>query len=207
MCRKIRIGGHSKGGNLAIYSGIKCIEQIRDRILSIHNFDGPGFNYDVFNSAESCNILSRITNYLPQASIIGMLLEHAGENIIIKSSQFGILQHDSFTWEVGAVRFPGLKELDKSSLLLDSIMKQWINKLDIKERECFVDALFGILEDTGIERIADFSKVTNDKTRFFLKSISSLPVETRQMLSKAIKLFFVESRKAIQMDLKKNFKL
>ena len=129
-------------------------------------------------------------------------MEHAGENKIIKSSQFGIMQHDSFTWEVGAVRFPTLSELNKASLILDNIMKQWVNKLETKERECFVDALFGILEDIGIEQTADFSKVTNVKLRAFYNSIRALPVETRQMISKAIKLFFIELRKAIKMQLK-----
>ena len=97
----IRLGGHSKGGNLAIYSGIRCSREIRKRILSIHNFDGPGFRQDLLLSDEYLEMLPRISNYLPQASIIGMLLEHAGERKIVRSNYFGgILQHDAFSWEV-----------------------------------------------------------------------------------------------------------
>lgn len=203
----IRLGGHSKGGNLAIYSGIRCSREIRKRILSIHNFDGPGFRQDLLLSDEYLEMLPRISNYLPQASIIGMLLEHAGERKIVRSNYFGgILQHDAFSWEVGPGGFPYLKELDKSSLLMEGIIKEWINKLDMQQREYFVDILFGVLADIGIERITDFPKVSNAKLKAFVKSIGSLPVETREIFAKTIKLFFNETRKAVRKEIKESLR-
>lgn len=207
ICRSIRIGGHSKGGNLAIYSSVKCSGQIRGRILAVHNFDGPGFTKEMLISNEYVEMLPRITSYLPQASIIGMLLEYAGDRKIIKSSESGgILQHDPFSWEVDAFGFPCLKELDKSSLLMDSIIKEWINRLDIQQREYFVDTLFGILADTGIERTSDFSRVSSDRTKAFLKSISSMPVEKREVFTDIMKLFFAETRNTFKKELKNNFR-
>jgi hypothetical protein len=205
--RKIRLGGHSKGGNLAVYSAVKCRRMIRDRIISVDNFDGPGFIKDILKSDEYTEMLPRIKNYLPQSSLIGLLLEHSGEEKIIRSSQYGIWQHDAFSWEADAIGFPSVKELDKSSLLMDGIIKEWINKLDIEQRECFINALFGVLANIGIERITDFSKVSNETIRSFIKSINSLPAESREILAKTIKLFFEESRNAVKKQLKDNFTL
>ena len=41
--KTIRIGGHSKGGNLAVYSAAKSDGAIQERIVAVHNNDGPGF--------------------------------------------------------------------------------------------------------------------------------------------------------------------
>ncbi|NLT95382.1 MAG: DUF2974 domain-containing protein [Clostridia bacterium] len=203
----IRLGGHSKGGNLAIYSGVRCSGEIRKRILSIHNFDGPGFTKDLLLCKEYREMLPRISNYLPQASIIGMLLEHAGERKIVRSNHFGgILQHDAFSWEVGPTGFSYLKELDKSSLLMEGIIKEWINKLDMQQREYFVDILFGVLADIGIEKVTDFPKISNARLRAFVKSIGSLPVETREVLAKTIKLFFDETRKAVRKEIQERLR-
>ncbi|MBQ4347238.1 MAG: DUF2974 domain-containing protein, partial [Firmicutes bacterium] len=40
----IRLGGHSKGGNLAIYAAAHCRVKVRERIFAIYNNDGPGIN-------------------------------------------------------------------------------------------------------------------------------------------------------------------
>lgn len=206
--KNLWIGGHSKGGNLAVYSSIKCNSQIQDRILSVHNFDGPGFHNEILESTEYIKILPRITNYLPQSSIIGLLLEHAGERKVIKSSQVGgVQQHDAFMWEVNALDFTCLNELDKSSVLMDSIIKEWINKLDMKQRAYFVEALFSILSNTGIERTSDFTKISNDRIRAFLKTLSSMPVEVKQILGKSLKLFFAETRNAVKKELRDSFRL
>jgi Protein of unknown function (DUF2974). len=206
--KNLRLGGHSKGGNLAIYSGMKCNRRIRDRILSVHNFDGPGFNMEILKSNDYVNLTSRITNFNPQASIIGLLLESVGERKVVRSSQFGgVQQHDAFWWEVNALGFSCLNEFDKSSILMDSIIKEWINKLDMKQRESFVDALFSILFVSGIENISDFSKISNERIKVFLKSLNSMPVEAKEILSRSLKLFFKETRNAVKKELKDNFRL
>ena len=40
---KLIVGGHSKGGNLALYSVFKAEKSIKDRIEKRVGFDGPGF--------------------------------------------------------------------------------------------------------------------------------------------------------------------
>lgn len=98
--KKLIVGGHSKGGNLAVYAATYCNKKIKDRILAVFNNDGPGFQENITNSKEYKEIISKIHTYLPQTSIIGRLLNHKEKCIIIKSTQKGIMQHDLYTWQV-----------------------------------------------------------------------------------------------------------
>lgn len=102
---KLIIGGHSKGGNLAVYAATYCNKEIKDRILAVYNNDGPGFQENITNSKEYKEIISKIHTYLPQTSIIGRLLNHKEKCIIIKSTQKGIMQHDLYTWQVLGDKF------------------------------------------------------------------------------------------------------
>ena len=48
--KKIRIGGHSKGGNIAVYAATFVSQEIKDRIINVYNNDGPGFCDDVIET-------------------------------------------------------------------------------------------------------------------------------------------------------------
>lgn len=198
----IRIGGHSKGGNLAIYAGVKCRSHIRKKILSVHNFDGPGFTKEFLSTDEYKEMFTRIISYLPKASIIGMLLEHSCDRKIVNSNErIGIYQHDPLTWEVNSTGFSCLNELDKSSLIMDGIVKEWVNKLDYEQRKCFVDALFSIPENAGVERTSELSTVSSEKIKAFFKSISSMSKENRAVLTRTFVKFLRESSKAIKKEI------
>ena len=103
-CQYIRgrlyIGGHSKGGNLAIYSAVKCSERVRKKIDFVYNNDGPGFDVNMIKSAKYQAMLPLIKSIVPENSIVGMLLEHDEDYIIVKSSQSGLMQHDAMSWQV-----------------------------------------------------------------------------------------------------------
>ena len=96
----LRIGGHSKGGNLAMYAAMQCNEILQEKILSVYDNDGPGFPEEFFSPERVEKVLPKVTRIIPEASVIGMLLTHQKEPLIVASSQKGILQHDAFTWEV-----------------------------------------------------------------------------------------------------------
>lgn len=197
----IRVGGHSKGGNLAIYASMKCQSQTRDKILSVHNFDGPGFSSEIIHSVDYHEIMPRITEYIPRASIIGLLFEHAAERKIIKSNATGgFLQHDSFSWEVAPTEFAVVAELDKSSLVLDNILKEWISKLDTEKRECFVDALYDILNHIGIVRVGDFIQFSNRRMITFLRCIHNMPLQSKSIIYKSISRFIIESANVLKKE-------
>lgn len=108
------LGGHSKGGNLAIYSALGRSVANRKRLLAIFNMDGPGFSFSTVNSHEFSAIKKLIKNIFPSGSVIGAMFCHAGEALIVKSSNKGLMQHDPFSWEVERGEKAKIIENDKA---------------------------------------------------------------------------------------------
>ncbi len=73
--KKIRVGGHSKGGNLSVYASVKCDRNIQKRIVKVYSNDGPGFSEEMIQSKEYQRMLPKIKTILPESSIVGMLLD------------------------------------------------------------------------------------------------------------------------------------
>ena len=141
----IRLAGHSKGGNLAVYAAAQTIAEIQERILSVHNHDGPGFHSHVLRDPGYRAILPKTRTFLPQSSVVGMLLEHEEPYTVVRSRQVSLLQHEPYTWEVLGGGFVELEEVDDSSRFLDRTIKQWLAETTPEERNAFVDALYELL--------------------------------------------------------------
>lgn len=182
------MGGHSKGGNLAIYAAVNCKESIQKRILEVYNNDGPGFNQDVITSPNYIAMLKRIRTIVPQGSIIGMLLEREEEYTVVKSKQVGLMQHDAMSWEVLGTRFVYSEEISKTSQMLDHVLKEWVGSLDEKERLEFVEALYSIFETTGAKTISELTKAKLKKANMLLKSYNAMDDVTKEMIGRTIKL-------------------
>ena len=97
--RKIRIGGHSKGGNLAIYASVMCYDRLKRRFIEIYNNDGPGFLEPMLEKESYIEIKDRIRTIVPETSIVGMLLEHGDSYEVVKSVSKGIMLHDGLSWQ------------------------------------------------------------------------------------------------------------
>ena len=95
--RKLWIGGHSKGGNLAVFAAMHVDKEVQDVIIKVFNFDGPGFNHKMIYTAGYKRIFDRIETFLPQSSIVGLLLEHVDDYEVVRSRNSGPLQHDAFS--------------------------------------------------------------------------------------------------------------
>ena len=87
---RIRIGGHSKGGNVAIFSAISANEKLQKRIIKVYNYDGPGFNKDIIDKYGNKSILNKLETYLPQDSIVGRILDHKEKTTVVLSLEKGI---------------------------------------------------------------------------------------------------------------------
>lgn len=196
--QEIRIGGHSKGGNLAIYAAVKCKEEIKARILKVYNNDGPGFNKQMIMSPDYQKMLTKIEKIVPQYSVVGMLLEHEEDYVVVKSKQIGLLQHDAMSWEVLGSQFVYSDELTRGSQILDDTLKAWINGLSEKERAQFVDSIFDILEATGARTISDLTKAKLKKANVILKSYQAMDSTIQEMLRQTIKLLTNEYYKVFK---------
>ena len=140
----MRLGGHSKGGNLAVYAAAMAEDAVQDRILSVSNLDGPGFMDHIIAAPGYQRILPKIRTYVPQSSICGLLLEHEEARTVIQSSQLGLLQHDPYSWGVlGSDFVPDEQKPD--SLFLDRTLRSWLAAMTMEERNAFFDAVFGLL--------------------------------------------------------------
>ena len=193
----LRLGGHSKGGNLAVFAAVRCREPIRSRILEVYNNDGPGFDREFLASPAYREMLGRIRKFVPQTSVVGMLLEHDEEYTVIRSSQRGLLQHDALSWEVLGPRFVYVGQVTRESRLLDEMLRSWLDRMDRAQRERFAEALFGLFEAGGIETVDDLSRDKWKHLRGLVRLLNQSP-EVKRVLARALKLLFLEGRRVFR---------
>ena len=188
--KKIRIGGHSKGGNLAMYAGIFIDDKnIKNRIINIYNNDGPGFDKEIINSKEYKNIINKIDTYIPQDSVFGKLLNNEGNYIVVKSNKKGIMQHDVYTWQIIDNKFETLNDVTDWSKLVDKSIKDWFNKIDEKQKKEVIDIIFDILYATEVDTFEEIGKDWLNKSKIILKSYKNLDKETKKMITKTLTAF------------------
>jgi hypothetical protein len=175
----LRLGGHSKGGNVAVFAAARSSPMIQSRILEVYNHDGPGFTEYLMGDPGYIAMVPRIHTFIPQSSIIGMLLEHEEPYTVVKSSLFSILQHECFSWEIKGGSFVHVDEIDNHSRFIDRTLKTYLAEMDKKERSEFVDAFFSLLGAGGADQVFDLlhpkqiaavikSLGSDDKRRNFL---------------------------------------
>lgn len=150
----LRLAGHSKGGNLAVYAAAKSSALTQARIMEVCNYDGPGFTEHMLTDPGYQRIVPRIQTFVPQSSFFGMLLEREEPHSIIKSAQFGLLQHDPYSWEVLGGSFVPADGFTPDSRFLDRTFKAWLAGMTNQERSDFFGNLFELLmiEDTNHPR-------------------------------------------------------
>lgn len=152
--KEIILGGHSKGGNLAVVAGMYANFWVKDRIIKIYNNDGPGLLKEQFNSKEYNSIKRKLVHIVPNYSIVGLLLYHSDNYKVVRASRRGIWAHDLYTWVVRDTNFVEAP-LDKFSEMLDDEIITWLNKHDRKERERVILAIFDIFEELNIISVLD----------------------------------------------------
>ena len=156
--RKFYLGGHSKGGNLAVYAGCNLNSNLENRILKIYSHDGPGFLKEFLTTSNYHNIINKIEKIIPSSSIIGMLLYTNESYKVIKSTASGILEHDPFSWVVNNNSFVTLKKLTDGTIYTNKVINDFISSLSKKEREIFIESLFTVLKSTNLTTLEEISK-------------------------------------------------
>lgn len=200
----IRVGGHSKGGNVAIYSSLYCNKETSDKIISVDNFDGPGFDNDVILESSNTNLLNRITTYIPQDSVIGRLLEHKEKFVIIKSNYKGIKQHDVYSWEIIKDRFVNDSITDSSEFVNQSI-KQWLLNTDVKSREIFVDSIFDLFYSSKSDSFRQLSKNWINDIPNMLGAYKDISKDDKKVVGEMIKEFGKASSVVFKKESKEKF--
>lgn len=194
---KFWLGGHSKGGNLAMYAGLFCDDQLRNRIEAVYSNDGPGFDGAVVKSEMFELLEGRLHSFVPQSSVIGMLMEHEEDYVVVQSRQVGIMQHDPFSWDVMGADFVRLDSVSESSKFIDKTIKDWLSKVEPTQREAFVDAIFKILGSTNATSFHEIKQNAMKNPGMILKAVGSLDYETRKMVLNTISLLFQSAQESL----------
>lgn len=170
-CKRLIAGGHSKGGNLAVYASAFCQDKTRKKITSVYNFDGPGFSKEKLESPQFKEIGSRISSYTPEVSIVGMLFEHTGKFEIVASTEKGLTQHDPLSWKLDGPAFMLLQDTSSSSKFFDRAMKKFLEDMDANKRRSFVDSFFNVIESSNARTLTDLKNGGFETSRAILSAI------------------------------------
>lgn len=199
----LRLGGHSKGGNLAVYASVMCRPDIKQRIVEVYNHDGPGFDEKMIKSEAYQQMLHKIRTIIPQSSIVGMLLEHEEEYTVVQSNASILVQHEAYSWEVLGNSFVKGESLEKKSEFVDQTLKSWLAGLDKKERTSFVSALFHVFDVGDIRTFEDLSRARWQKINNMIRALNQSS-EYKAVLMRALRLLLKEARKVFMASRKKN---
>jgi hypothetical protein len=200
--RPFYVGGHSKGGNLAVYAASFCKPKIQNRILSIYNNDAPGFNKKTTGTKEYKAIEEKIQTYIPQDSVIGLLFEHQHNYIVVKSNENGFMQHNPFSWQVLKNDMVQVPQITKQSKFVNKTLMLWLDGMDYQTRQQFIDSLYDILITTDVKSIPEFTDKWLKNTILLLKSMTNLDKETKDMLHKTVTGLFEIARNKFSLLIK-----
>ncbi len=185
MFRKsLRVGGHSKGGNLAVYASAFCNKHVQKRIIEVYNNDGPGFSQDIIDAPSFQCVMNRIHTFVPQTSVIGMLFEHEEGYTVVESAQKGLMQHDLFSWQVVYNDFVRLDKVDNSSKFIDKTMKEWLSGLNPEQRKELVNHLYTILTSTDAHSLQELTSQWLKSAAAMIKTINDTDETTKKHLSR-----------------------
>ena len=182
--QKVILAGHSKGGNLAVYAASQLDPNLQKNIVAVYTFDAPGLHKELTETPGYQNMMERTKVFIPQGSIIGMMLEIPDKKIVVRSNALGgLAQHDTFSWQVEDKHFVQLDETNSDSQQVDTTFKEWVETVPDTELQLYFDLFFGIILDAGISSINDLSsfKVIEHIHHLFIQAQSLTPEERETM--------------------------
>lgn len=186
--RKYILLGHSKGGNLAIYSAMNVKDKIEKRIKKIISIDGPGLVRDTYSKEKFDLIKNKYIKYSPSYSIVGSIFDNEEEKTIVKSNSTGFGQHDLLTWQIEGNRILKLDKIENDSILFTTAVDNFVSKTTVEERQIFIDELSNALRKADVDAISDIYNGDLKKFALIINNISSTSKKAKDITN----LFFME---------------
>lgn len=186
--RRLTVGGHSKGGNLALYAAAHAPERVQALIERVYSFDGPGLDDATVASEGYARIAGKVRSFIPQSSVVGLLLTHFEEYVVVHSNALGLLQHDPFSWQLVGRRFLEVEQVDKASQVVDETVHEWLRQSSPEERKIFVNTLFDLLESGSATNV---NGLLGDLPAILGASVRMSPSTARtmgQMIGRLVKI-------------------
>ena len=182
--RPLRLVGHSKGGNLAVYAASFVAKKVQDRIESIWSYDGPGMNRENAETEGFLRIKEKIHSFVPQTSIIGMLMDYYEPYTVVRSTASGISQHEPLTWQIYGPHFETMGSIDRTAMVVRETLHEWLQNSTPEQRAHFVEALFGMVENTNATKM---SELTGEKLKTLVAMVGGrkdVDPETRRVFTR-----------------------
>lgn len=190
--KKLYLGGHSKGGNVAMYSAITAPDLYQNRIIKVYAEDAPGMSKKVVEKDTGVSVLPRIIHYIPQDSVVGRLLNHSEKFEVIKSNAKNFWQHNIYSWEVDfATKKLVRSKATKKSDFVDKTLDRWLQDADETQKKEFANLLFKVLEDSKIGTPVDVGAAGIHAIPPLFKSFRSLPRADRGVIISFVKKLLI----------------
>ncbi len=182
----VRLCGHSKGGNLAVYAASFCPQELQGRVICARSFDGPGFPEALTAKEGYKRMLPKLRTFMPRSSIIGMMLEHDEDFSIVESQNVSIFQHNIYYWQLLRGEFMTVPGFTNSSQLVDITLKRWVSEMTPELREKFINGLYDVASASGANTVREL--LSGRRVLALMKALSKLDPETRGAITKCVGL-------------------
>ena len=188
--QKVMVAGHSKGGNLAVYAASQIQSELQDKISTVYTYDAPGLQAHLTETTGYQDVIPKIHRFVPQGSVIGMMLEVPDTPIVVKSTALGgIAQHSTFSWQTEGHHFVQLEAISSESLQIKDTLKEWVDSVPDEELELYFDLFFGTILESGINSINELSsKNAIDHVRQLVSQAQTLEPEQVEILKNLTQL-------------------
>ncbi len=191
--KKFYLGGHSKGGNLAIYTAVNLPAELKANLLHVSNYDGPGFPNSYIQSHDFGSVLDRIDTFIPQESMIGRIHEHAEGFQVVESTESGIQQHDIYSWLMGPTLMTLLDKADDASEITYRAIQNILQSTSPAQRKEYIDRIFDLLTSTNANSFAEVFKNLPTRLDGVIKSVAAMTredhKENQEMMSAMVRSF------------------
>ncbi len=186
----VTVNGHSKGGNLAMFAASAVAPEQQDRVLAVHTFDGQGLEEETFRSAGYARVTPHIFSYVPQGSLVGLLLCYHPVYTVVRSDAAGIWQHDAITWQTQDASFQVAPKLNATSVATHEAIEKWLADMSKEDRKLLVDTLFQIVNATNTETVDQLSANWRDNGGKMLAAIRDLDPPTKRAVRGFLHMLF-----------------
>lgn len=189
-CPGLYAGGHSKGGNLAVYGAMNCSDETRGKLIRIFNHDGPGFRPEIKAQGNFQAITERTIKFIPRSSLVGMILEEESDYEVIESWGIGLFQHNTYSWKVEDDAFVRAKSRAGAKVKRDAALNEWILSLTEEQTHAFVDTLYEVVSASEVSNVFEFEANWKKCLQNVLLAAKEVDEETKKGMQKTIHLFF-----------------
>ncbi len=183
-------GGHSKGGNLAVYAAMNCSPRTREKLIKIFNNDGPGFRPEIKAQGKYEEITDRMVKFVPRSSLVGTLLEDEEDFVVVESKGVGLLQHNAYSWKIENGAFIRARNMADGKIMRDAALNEWILSLTEEEIHAFVDTLYEVVTASEASDVFAFGADWKNCLQNIFEAAKGIDETTRKVISRIIRSFF-----------------